>query len=174
MKEILSKLLPVSLICAAVLLLMASCSQDESIIQWEEDTLCTPVAFEFTEEELSWPEPSGLEFSSEEYRKNWRRWRAETERATAIRPKYEDLFWRQPNVHGVGVGVIEDENGEDTGQVGFVISVTEKVDQSTLPPEDRIPDCLEGIAVQFLERPRLEFPSHLLPLANTEENNGND
>ena len=34
MKEILSKLLPVSLICAAVLLLMASCSQDESIIQW--------------------------------------------------------------------------------------------------------------------------------------------
>ena len=62
----------------------------------------------------------------------------------------------------------------DTGQVGFVISVTEKVDQSTLPPKDRIPDCLEGIAVQFLERPRLEFPSHLLPLANTEENNGND
>ena len=156
------------------MLLMAACSQDEKINQWEEDTLCTPETFEFTVEELSWPEPSGLEFSSEEYRKNWRRWRAETERATAIRPKYEDLFWRQPNVHGVGVGVIEDENGEDTGQTGFVISVTEKVDQSTLPPEDRIPDCLEGIPAQIIEELRLELPSGMLPLANTEENNGND
>ena len=169
-KEILSKLLPVLLICAAILLLVAACSQDKSTMQWEEDTLCTPEAFEFTEEELSWPEPPGLQFSSEEYRKYWRRGRAETERARAIRPKYDALFWRQPNVHAVSIGVIEDENGEDTGQVGFVISVTEKVDQSALPPEDRTPDCLEGVAVQIIEEPRLEW----FHLPNTEENNGND
>ena len=32
-KEILSKLLPVLLICAAILLLVAACSQDKSIMQ---------------------------------------------------------------------------------------------------------------------------------------------
>ena len=72
-------------------------------------------------------------------------------RARAIRHKYEALFWRQPNVHGVGIGIIEDENGEYTNRAGFVITVTEKVDQSTLPVEDRIPDCLEGIPVQIQE-----------------------
>ncbi len=76
MKEILSKLLPVVLICAAVLLLLAACSQDESINQWEEDTLCTPEPFQFTEEELSCPTPPGLEYQYEEYRKNWRKWKA--------------------------------------------------------------------------------------------------
>lgn len=79
--------------------------------------------------------------------------REATERARAIRHKYEDLFWRQPNVYGVGIGRLEDENGEGTGQVGFVITVTEKVDQNTLPPEDRIPDCLEGVPVQIIEGP---------------------
>lgn len=76
-----------------------------------------------------------------------------SERARAIRHKYEDLFWRQPSVHGVGIGILEDESGEGTEQVGFRIYVTEKVDQDTLPPEDRIPDCLEGVPVQFIEGP---------------------
>ena len=78
---------------------------------------------------------------------------ADVERAEAIRHKYEDMFWRQPNVHGTGIGIIEDENGNATDRVGFIITVTEKVDQSTLPPEDRIPDCLEGVPVQIEERP---------------------
>ena len=71
----------------------------------------------------------------------------DAERAEAIRHKYDDLFWRQPNVHGVGIGIIENENGEYTNRAGFIIDVTKKVDQSTLPPEDRIPDCLEGVPV---------------------------
>ena len=172
----LKHIFPLSLLTLATtaLLLMAACSQDEKINQWEEDTLCTPESFQFTGEELLWPTPRSLAFSSEEYRKYWRRGKAEVERARAIRPKYDPLFWRQPNIHAVGIGVIEDENGEDTGQVGFVISVTEKVDQSALPPEDRISDCLEGVAVQIIEEPRAEFPSKMLPLPNTEENNGND
>ena len=77
----------------------------------------------------------------------------DVERAQAIRHKYDDLFWRQPNVHGVGIGIIETENGEYTDRAGFIIDVTEKVDQSTLPPEDRIPDCLEGVPVQIKEEP---------------------
>ena len=76
----------------------------------------------------------------------------DVERARAIRHKYEDLFWRRSNVWGVGIGEFRDENGEWAGGPwGFVISVTEKVDQNTLPPEDRIPDCLEGVPVQIIE-----------------------
>ena len=90
------------------------------------------------------------------------------ERIHEVRLKYDDLFWRQPNVHGVGEGLLLNQNGELTETVGIVISVTEKVDQSTLPPEDRIPECLEGVPVQIIEedgRKRLlsEF---------TEETNG--
>ena len=77
--------------------------------------------------------------------------------ARAIRHKYEDMFWRQPNVHAVGIGDIRDENGERTGIWGFVIHVSEKVDQSTLPPKDRIPDCLEGVPVHIREQPMGEI-----------------
>ncbi len=78
-------------------------------------------------------------------------------RAKAIRYKYEDLFWRQPNVHSVGIGDITDENGEYTDIWGFRIHVIEKVDQNTLPPEDRIPHCLEGVPVQIVETPMMEL-----------------
>ena len=30
----------------------------------------------------------------------------------AIRPKYNNLFWRQPNVWSVGIGLFVDENGD--------------------------------------------------------------
>ena len=66
-----------------------------------------------------------------------------------VRLKYDDLFWRQPNVVGVGEGYFKDENGEWTERSGIRVTVTEKVDQSTLPPEDRIPDCLEGVPVNI-------------------------
>ena len=33
---------------------------------------------------------------------------------------------------------------------GFKVLVTEKVDQNTLPPEDRIPDMLEGVPVYIV------------------------
>ncbi len=68
-----------------------------------------------------------------------------------VRKKYEPLFWRQPNVFMTGEGRFTDENDEYTGEWGIVVSVAKKVDQSTLPPEDRIPDCLEGIPVQIKE-----------------------
>ena len=86
-------------------------------------------------------------------------------RAGEIRPKYEDLFWRQPNVWSTAIGFFEDENGnileipDDEGGckrvVGFVIWVTKKVDQNTLSPEDRIPEVIEGIPVQIIEEEAL-------------------
>ena len=52
----------------------------------------------------------------------------------------------------VAIWTLRHENGElIRGTAGIKVYVTEKTDQSTLPPEDRIPDCLEGIPVQILE-----------------------
>ena len=73
-------------------------------------------------------------------------------------PKYDDLFWRQPNVLSVGIGLLTclpPVNGRPP--VGFDIVVSEKVDQSTLPEEDRIPDVIEGVPVQISEGTHLEF-----------------
>ncbi len=78
-------------------------------------------------------------------------------RAKAIRHKYEDLFWRQPNVHATGIGNLKGKYGEYLDIWGFSIEVTKKVDQNTLPPEDRIPDCLEGVPVQIEETPMEEL-----------------
>ena len=70
-----------------------------------------------------------------------------------VRLKYDDLFWRQPNVEAVGEGFFRDENGDRAKPevVGIIVRVTEKVDQSEIPAEDRIPDCLEGVPVQIVE-----------------------
>ena len=69
-----------------------------------------------------------------------------------VRLRYDHLFWRQPNVHGVGEGIFEDDEGNTIPIVGIKVHVSEKVDQETLPPEDRIPNCLEGVPVQIIER----------------------
>ena len=88
-----------------------------------------------------------------------------------VRLKYDPLFWRQPNVFGVGEGFLRDENGDRTETVGINIRVTKKVDQSTLPPEDRIPDCLEGVPVQIVEVRQEDRP--VLQI-DKEEANGSD
>ena len=135
-KEILSKCLPVILICAAALWLALACGENPcgEISTLKEPDMTTPELYE-----------------------------ADVERARAIRDKYYPLFLRQPNVVGVGIGIIYDARGEYTDRAGFSIRVTKAVDQSTLPPERRIPDCLEEVPVQILEVP--DDPSyHGLPL----------
>ena len=65
--------------------------------------------------------------------------------------KYESLFRRQPNSPYVERGFLSDEKtGQRTGTWGIVIIVDEKVDQDTLPPEDRIPESLEDVPVQII------------------------
>ncbi len=92
------------------------------------------------------------------------------ERIHEVRVKYDLLFWRQPNVFAVGEGFFKDENGEWTEKVGISITVTKKVDQSTLPPGDRIPACLEGVPVNIEEEEYSE--GQLTSLSHTEESNG--
>ena len=81
-------------------------------------------------------------------------------RAHEVRLKYDPLFWRQPNVFGVSEGFFQEEGryGEHTDTWGIKIKVTKKVEQSTLPPEDRIPDCLEGVPVELREYTDEERP----------------
>ncbi len=96
------------------------------------------------------------------------------ERIHEVRLKYDPLFWRQPNVHAVGEGYFKDGEGGWTETVGIVIEVSRKVDQSTLPPEDRIPECLEGVPVQVVKSPRLQFTPDGRGVEYEEEGNGSD
>ena len=91
-----------------------------------------------------------------------------------VRLKYEPLFLRQPYFNGLGEGTFKDENGEWTDVHGIKVFVYKKVDQSTLPPEDRIPDCLEGVPVQILEEGGGIIIEPGAPPLSTEEGNNGD
>ena len=79
------------------------------------------------------------------------------ERAKAVREKHKELFRRQPNLTGFGVGVLRDADGNFLwDDIGIIVHVSEKVDQSTLPEQDRIPGSIEGVPVQFVKGERLE------------------
>ena len=138
------RLLPLTAVALLILAFLA--------IEIEQDTPCEALQPQTEEGRriLAAPNPEHLK----EYQEIG-------ERAEEILPKYEDLFWRQPNVWSTRIGLFNDKNrnymripdgkGGCKMVVGFIISVTEKVDQNTLPPEDRIPDVLEGISVQIIE-----------------------
>ena len=78
------------------------------------------------------------------------RLRPQTDRIQAILDKYQELIWRQPTVYMSSVDVIRTENGELTDKQVIAIFVTEYIHQGTLPPEDRISECIEGVEVHFL------------------------
>ncbi len=77
------------------------------------------------------------------------------EHVDEVARKYRDLLYRQPNVHTVITGIIVDGNKADVRDIewveGIEVWVYKKVDQSTLPEEDRIPDCLDGVPVRIVE-----------------------
>ncbi|MCY4527960.1 MAG: hypothetical protein OXD46_02865 [Chloroflexi bacterium] len=85
--------------------------------------------------------------------------RQEIEHMKDVMYKYMDLFTRQPTYHSVGVGPFFLSPPPDvySDEHGIEVWVEKKVDQSTLPEEDRIPDCLEGVPVRILEKPRLKI-----------------
>ena len=58
-------------------------------------------------------------------------------RANGVLYEHRALFWRQPNVYDVSESFLRDKKGEWTNQWGITVWVTEKVDQSTLPPGTR-------------------------------------
>ena len=81
-----------------------------------------------------------------------------TLRAIRVREKYHDLLWRQPNVWGMGVGLIESAPGQYTGEVGIRVEVATEVPQEDLPLDDRLPAFLGGVPVQIIERPQFISP----------------
>ena len=78
-------------------------------------------------------------------------------RVHEVRLTNDDLFWRQPNVHGVGEGYFRNTNGTWSTTYGISIYVTQATDQSTLPSADRIPSLIERVPVRLVVCPELSF-----------------
>jgi hypothetical protein len=73
-----------------------------------------------------------------------------TQRAEAVKAKYTDMLMSKPHVQGVGVGLAK-KGGQFTDEVAIVVMVDQKVPDSELAPEDRIPKELDGIPVGVQE-----------------------
>lgn len=70
----------------------------------------------------------------------------ELARVRAVKAAHERELLRKPNVVGVGIG-LRQRGGKFTNELAIIVSVTHKVPQEDLPPEDRIPEEIEGIPV---------------------------
>ena len=152
------RLLPVIICFAAILLLASACRGDGENSSTKEETefmemSCKHEIEQKIEEMRLMPTPIGLEYQSEEYRKNWKRNRAKMAVVMPVFEKHREKFWRQPNIWGSGPGSLLDENGEETEEFGITIYVTKKVPQDQLPPEDRIPDRIGCVRIQIIEKP---------------------
>ena len=98
-----------------------------------------------------------------EHSMEWEQTREEWEQAQELLYRFTRMHSAKPNVWAINFDFFEDENGgilevpDGEGGckrvIGFVMKVGEKVDQSALPPEDRIPDMFEGFPVQIIEEP---------------------
>ena len=65
--------------------------------------------------------------------------------------KHKRLFNRYPNRVAVKLGFLRDEKtGRRTETWGIVTIVSEVVDQDRLPPEERLPNEIEGVPVQII------------------------
>ena len=93
--------------------------------------------------------------------------RTSVEHRWEVIEKYRDLFERQPHFYHVNPGLLKDENGDlietteglvdENGHPLYVggirVKVEQLTDQSTLPEEDRIPECVDGIPVMIELKP---------------------
>ncbi len=104
---------------------------------------CREATTDFDEQLRQWKECISVSDMSE----------VTLEEAARVNEKYRDLIMRQPNWNGHGAGLFLPEMEEFLGEraVGITIFVSELVDQETLPEEDRIGDCLEGVPVRFIQ-----------------------
>lgn len=77
-----------------------------------------------------------------------------TQKAQAVKRKYESDLLSRANVVGVGVGYLR-RGGQATGEIGIVIMVEKKVSPEHLDPEHILPAELDGIRVDVQEVGRL-------------------
>ena len=95
-----------------------------------------------TPETRSWLNTTDEEFQEHDEKRS---------RAGDVLYEHSELFWHQPNVYHVGDSFLRDETGEWTNEWGITVWVTEKVDQGTLSPEDRIPEILNDVHIRIVE-----------------------
>ena len=76
---------------------------------------------------------------------------ATEERVEEVFDKYESLLRSYPNSIYQGAGAFRDLHPYSLNPRGIVITIYPWVDPDSLPEEQRIPDCLEGIPVQIVE-----------------------
>ncbi len=68
-----------------------------------------------------------------------------------ISEENQSLVERQPGYITTVFSGLADADAEVTGPRGLIIVVEEIIDQDTLLATDRLPNCLDGIPVQFME-----------------------
>jgi hypothetical protein len=72
------------------------------------------------------------------------------QRAAQVKERYEQSLLAKENVVGVGVG-IRKHGGEYTGEVALIVMVRRKLPASQVPPEDLLPEEIDGIPVDVQE-----------------------
>ena len=71
------------------------------------------------------------------------------DRAWDVMEKYKTTLQRNPHFNGIGVGYLGDEYPDENTPIGITVYVSEIVEQDTLPEEQRIPQCLDGVQVEI-------------------------
>ena len=74
------------------------------------------------------------------------------EQMRAVRDKYRPLMKGYPHYIGNSIGR-SDDDPPDVPE-GITVRVTELTDPATLPEEQRIPDCLDGVPVRIIQSER--------------------
>lgn len=75
---------------------------------------------------------------------------AATQKAMAVKQAYEQELLAKPNVVGVGVG-FRQIGGQATNTVSVVVLVSEKLPDSMLSPEERIPALIDDVPIDVQE-----------------------
>lgn len=77
--------------------------------------------------------------------------RTSTEYMQQVVDKYmHPLIRNYPHFTGVGAGLFTHLNESGERVRGITVMVSEIIDPNTLPPERRIPDCLDGVPVRII------------------------
>ncbi len=87
---------------------------------------------------------------SEECWNDYKKYQAENELIKRVFDKHDDKFWRQGFVFAMGVGRLEDDDGDIIGEPTIFIYVSHRDDYHSLP-EHVIPDRLECVGIRIEE-----------------------
>ncbi|MEO8608601.1 MAG: hypothetical protein ABI690_11995 [Chloroflexota bacterium] len=74
----------------------------------------------------------------------------QTARAQMVQQKYMDALLKLPHVVGVGIGFVK-KDGVQSGEIGLVVMVDQKVSAQEVDPVDQVPTELDGVRVDVQE-----------------------